>query len=952
MTEKTAVRKPFAVLLSLSVLLPQLLAPARLRAQIEEGPAAPQASFGPAAAGQSLGAPLQAVPAGFNQTLSDSFNGAALGAAAAEDAASRGLQSAAQKVQAAISEPGRTLSPRAPAASVRISPARRTTLAAASALAGAPQSAAQRAARKSRALAPPSRSSRSGRGLAARTVQKLQSLSSRLRASGDVLFDGARGILHPQNSLPENLEATLKQAGLTPVSRKAAKLKLPKGVKVIQPAADPIASIGRFHFSPPQASAAGKGPVALDVDLSAFNLDDAKSRAQAMAAVEKALGDLVDANPAAYGASNQFGAPSQDMWATSVAYAPALVGDASIYATFRQWKRGAQKDGTPYRAVVDGGVMRFHIKVFNGKPYVMAYSGGFASINPAILPARYTDDELKAIAAQQLSPSPAARRRNQRPRRSKKSPRRTEKRTARAPAAPEVTLISREIAALGQGSASPQWSVIDIFQGQDMLGNAAIVLVDVNTGTPYVLNPNGMRFKALLRLPPLPRSQVPNLSPRASQRQKLPQPSAAPAAESGGITGVVMARAELLTNGEDNDPVGPMPMPNAFVVNAANGDIVAITDENGRFSIPAKVVGGKAMKLKIGLSGVYSPVIDADKSDADLTVSLTAHPGQAASVLINPSSTDEHLIAAVNSYVHVYNHINWMKAGLAALGILDGRIDKAIVAIIANSTAMKGNAFFDPTTKTLNLMQSGSIQQRVRSKDGQVHLVSITFENTAKPTIMMHEDTHSLVGILAQGELTPEQEASPEYQYVRDLPEPIMGSDENEATADKGSMFNRNNPELGNGFIVSIKTSAGKSLPLPNPNDIRNGANKIPYTAFDPNDPQSDPHESGNTEMGTSWMTYQDLIPVLGAKKAAAAAFRHLLLPSLYLQPANAASALVHLIIDGLKADGTNMLEPLIRKHALQDHGLRLPSTQSPQSKVRGPKAPKRGSKPKKKKRS
>ncbi len=743
------------------------------------------------------------------------------------------------------------------------------------------------------------------------------------------LFGDARGVV-PPGQIPPSATAVLRDAGLSPVRRQRRRLKLPPGVNTVKPVSSfkgRISPVERNHYAVNQVLADGSAPVALDVDLNSYNLNDKASRAQAMAAVETALQKLVDSDPSRYGASADFGAPSQDMGRVHVRYAPGLVGDPSIFALFRQWKRGTQKDGSPYRVGVEGGQMRFHIKVFNGKPYVMSYSGGFASIDPSILPARYSDDDMARIAQQQLRGDGTDSARSARPRR--RSSRARRRRTladgsgsSEDDPAGRISFIGRQIAPLGQDQDSTQWRVLDLFQGSDLGGNQAIVAVDANTGEAFVINPQDMRVRG-------PKGAgLPVAAAQAAARLPAAPPvaraTAQASSEAGAITGQVLGRGNSVATGEDHGPIVAMPMAHAYVIDDATGKVVAITDQDGKFTVPASVTNGKAMRLRVGPNGIYSPVKDADPKDPGLSVTQEAAPGQEARFLLNPTGSDEQLTASINAYVDVYGLIDWVKANLADLGMEDARFNDAIVAIVVNSTEMVLNAFFNPADKTLNLMKRGQIQQRVRARDGSVQTVTITGENTAQLKVDRHEDTHSLDSAASQFDLSDAQKANPEYRYVDHLVEAVMGGDTDEGTADLGSMLSTDNPEIGNGFLISIVTQNGRSLPLPNPNDIRNGTNKIPYQAFDPNDPNSDPHQSGNTLMGTAWMSYQDLIGALGHDPALKAAFRHFFLACLYMQPSSAASALSHMIIEGLRADGSNALAPIIRRHAQDDHGLNL----------------------------
>ena len=169
---------------------------------------------------------------------------------------------------------------------------------------------------------------------------------------------------------------------------------------------------------------------------------------------------------------------------------------------------------------------------------------------------------------------------------------------------------------------------------------------------------------------------------------------------------------------------------------------------------------------------------------------------------------------------------------------------------------MPGNAVYDPSTDGFYLMKKATVPMRARGKDGGIHQIMVTFENTSQPSISLHELGHRFVQRASQIALSDVQKTNSAYRFVRSLNDRIMGSGANEATADTISMFMRNNPVIGNGFIIN---------PLPGmPTFIRTGENK---TAYDPQD--DDPHAQGETQMGTAWMSRKDLMAAMGEVEGA-----------------------------------------------------------------------------------
>jgi len=142
--------------------------------------------------------------------------------------------------------------------------------------------------------------------------------------------------------------------------------------------------------------------------------------------------------------------------------------------------------------------------------------------------------------------------------------------------------------------------------------------------------------------------------------------------------------------------------------------------------------------------------------------------------------------------------------------------------------------------------------------------------------------------------------------------DPVMDGGVNEAIADTVSMFMRGNPLVGEGFIVN--------MPEGRPNVIRTGANK---TQLDPKNP--DPHAQGEAYMGFTWMIYEGLVKALG--RAAGAAYAALLVvpTTLYSQPQDVPTAMLHVLLSSMRTDGSMPHEDLIRQ-AAADHGVELPN--------------------------
>ncbi|HVC09926.1 MAG TPA: hypothetical protein VNH15_08320 [Elusimicrobiota bacterium] len=863
--DKKPFQKACAALLSLAVLLPSLLSPANLRAQAEE--AAPQASFGsPAMAGAAAGLipSIQALPSDFSSALSVNpaelsvpVEGSALGAAALEDQASvaaPGVKAAAAPASTALPEQNAT-------ASQAVLPI--------SAVLAAPETAGSVAARQSRALAPPLKAavqSPARKGLLGRVAR----LASRGLSLGTSLFDGSAPKSSPSLS-PSALSYGILRR------RSKTSLTLPPGVRVtkkVMPLSGqggPV-SLNKFYLSPEQTLEDGSQPVVLNADPSD------------MASVERALRGLVDQNPSEYGAAS-----SQDMMATSVQRLPGAGNQAdSIIAVFRQVKEGTDIGGSPYSLAVEGANLRFHIKVLNGKAVVMAVEGGFVpGIDTSVMTVNFTDQQMEQTAAQQVGASSDG-------------------------SAPAVEFLTRQLTFIN-GS----WRAMNVYQGNDLSGNPVIVLVDVNSGQAFAVNPDDMRYGGF------PGSRL-NVAADAAAA----------------VSGQAQARGTTLTqDGEDHGPTGPMPLINTYVYDDA-GRVLAVTDTNGTFTLPADLNGGQPVRVTVKLDGIYGKLFDEDSQDAPIVAVMMATPGRPVTLTLNPSGDNEQLDADVNGYVYPYKMIEWLKSMLGLGG--DARFFQPLRnGIHANGTQMVANAFYDPTVDAFFLMKRGTLQEpSSRAKPnlafralarifrtprrGRAATITLVAENTAQPSIELHEFGHRQYQVASQIRLSAEEAAAAANRFIKWLIDPIIGSESNEAGADTFSMFIRNSPVIGNGFFLSATPASA----LPSPNIIRTGENQ---TAYDTSDaPNDDPHRQGETQMGTAWQTYQDLIPEMGQAAALEYAAKLFIRTWLYVQPGNVASALTHALLADMAQDGTIPHADIIRGHAQNDHGLTLPSPGAP----------------------
>ena len=560
----------------------------------------------------------------------------------------------------------------------------------------------------------------------------------------------------------------------------------------------------------------------------------------------------------------KFGAASADMGKVHVQFVPGAKGTGqadTYYAVFRQLKEGKDLDGSPYHLLVDGGSLTFVVKVLGGKPTVMAIEGHlYPDVDADIMTPAFSDAKLAAIAQDRLH-SPVSSPLSKM-RRGLVKAWAAVVRSLKASSEKAPKLLTREIT-----NVEGVWRAVNIYQAQDLKGRPVIVAVDVRTGDAFAWS-----AQELLREAPV-----------GSEK----------------ISGVVTARGnDLSATKGDHGPLAELALPYANVYDAS-GRVVAVTAEDGSFTAPAG-----AGALTVGLDGRYAKLSDDDKRNPPIQAVIKPVPGQVAKAVLDSDPKNDEHAADVNGFIYYSKQVAWLKG---PGGVSDGRIEAPLLGgVRANRTDMPGNAYYSPADDSLNL-QAEAV---VTGKDKQGKKKSLRFENTAQPSIIYHESTHRAVQILSQLALSAEQAASKAFRFVARIVEPVMDGGVNEAIADTVSMFMRGSPLIGEGFILDAP--AGK------PNLIRTGENT---TAFDPKNP--DPHAQGEAYMGFTWMVRQGLIKAMGA--AAGAAYANLLIvpTTLYSQPQDVPTAMLHVLLGDMTSDGKVPHAQLILD-AAKAHGLDL----------------------------
>ncbi len=421
-----------------------------------------------------------------------------------------------------------------------------------------------------------------------------------------------------------------------------------------------------------------------------------------------------------------------------------------------------------------------------------------------------------------------------------------------------------------------KWRAINIYQAKDPQGEPVIVIVDVKSGEAFAISAKDL-----------------HTGDEASNRRHI-------------ISGNVSGRATLPTaDGEDHGDIGPIALPLTNIYDQS-GKVVAVTDEKGNFSIPDD--GSKEpVKLTVRLAGPLVPFVKDEnlKKNGPVEVTVTATPGEKMTIMLNPVSADPEVAANIVGYVGYLNHHIWVK-GLP--GMDAARMDVPLAGgIVVNGHEEKGNAFYDPSKDSVNLMAAAVITVH----DSKGKPVKLQVENTAVWSIEDHEDTHRVVQTYSQIQLTAAQKESPAYRFVKWSMDTIMGADVNESIADVVSYFMRNSSTIGDGFYGNP--------PKGQPDYIRSALEKTPY---DPKNP--DPHNGVLAE--SMWSARQAFIEKLG--QAPGEAYANAMIPLILIaQPLNPIDALMHMILWDLREDGSSPFGDLIRRIAKDDHGIDLPAT-------------------------
>ena len=622
-----------------------------------------------------------------------------------------------------------------------------------------------------------------------------------------------------------------------------------------------------YHFSKGRAAQGGISPIEL------------KSDPKDSRAIEAELRALFESKPELFGLADAHGNSAISGMDLATVHVQRLEGDAhraeTIHAVFRQWQRGLDRNGRDYFLLVYGGTLSVTIKNLGGKLVIKGIDGRFYPVTAPMTP-KFSEDALQSIAARHIAAALRLRRKLSRPK----------AKTRRLSEDRKPSFLTREIIPDSVG----EWHAANIYQGADLNGRPVNVAVDINTGATFAWDGRGVS----VRHGPLGRFSSKRRAPArvVFDAARLKPASGGGSAE---LSGSVAGRGNSIQPaGDDNGPIAALPMAHLKIVDS-KGKTVGLTDENGKFTIQGP---SGPVVVKASLDGAYARVVDAHKSNKPLTISLTLAPGGKNEGVINPGD-DAELASDVNSYAYYSDLHGWLKA----IGVNDAQMDSPLT-INTNKSDMPCNAYYDPTTDTLNL--------EAESRD---------CENTAQASIIMHEATHRVVqlhsqlneGFIAETARRLRLKDFDAFRYaLQGGLDSIMGDGVNEGIADTASMFRRDyprgNPYIGQGFFKSASK----------PKFLRWGENKAQL------DPAAEAHAQGEAFMGATWMIHQGFVEAMGLAAGAAYAAAVVLPTVIFGQPQDVAAAMAQILLAVTDKKGNSPYADIVRK-AAEAHGIPLP---------------------------
>lgn len=268
-------------------------------------------------------------------------------------------------------------------------------------------------------------------------------------------------------------------------------------------------------------------------------------------------------------------------------------------------------------------------------------------------------------------------------------------------------------------------------------------------------------------------------------------------------------------------------------------------DADGKFVVPG--AGDQPVQLKMRLTGRYAHV--SDKEGKDLTVTVTAKPGEELRVIFNPEGMDEGAVAQVNGYVHTTGVHDW----LVKQGIKVSALDKPMRVNV--NIDDECNAYYTPWNPSLNFFKKSS-----------------RCANSSFANVNRHEYGHAVddaVGGIQNGGLS-------------------------EGWGDIIAMYMGGAPEIGKGFFISNPWDPTK----PPPPYLRIGTNDYKYN------PRDEVHAQGEAWMGFGWKLRESLLAAAADPARGAALAEALVIPVLLASVRDIPSAIQQVLIRDIGEDG------------------------------------------------
>lgn len=306
--------------------------------------------------------------------------------------------------------------------------------------------------------------------------------------------------------------------------------------------------------------------------------------------------------------------------------------------------------------------------------------------------------------------------------------------------------------------------------------------------------------------------------------------------------------------GPYKDGVAVTPLPLGYIQIQASDGKTYYADAQGRFKVEG--TGDQPVRLSVRLTGKWVAV--KDQENKDLTVTVTAKPGEELRVVFNPEGTGKALANAV-AQVHAYYWTTLAHEFLLSLGVRIPGLERPMPANVNINDDC--NAYYTPWSPSINFFKASS--RCVNSSYGDVvpHEYGHAADDAAG-------GARAAAGRLAFSALG------------------IINGGLSEGLGDMLTMFITRQPIVGRGFIIGQQKDY-----------IRHGENDYKYRDRD------EVHAQGQAFMGFAWKLRKALIASLG--EAPGEAFANaLIVPVILAKARDIPAAIQHVLLRDIDADG------------------------------------------------